>query len=124
MVNFSGTWRMRGELPGQVMVTIEHSEPRLVQRLVRTAADGTEQSLEFTYLTTGEETHQPYAGGTVRVRAAWRGEELVIESWAEVRGRNLHLRDHWSLSADGVTLTMAHPDDDLAGQISVFEKVG
>jgi hypothetical protein len=30
-------------------------------------------------------------------------------------------QNHWSLSADGQTLRMAHLDDDLAGQIAVLE---
>jgi hypothetical protein len=49
---------------------------------------------------------------------------LVIESAMKVADREVRLRDHWSLSADGQTLTMAHPDDDLAGQTSVLEKAG
>jgi hypothetical protein len=57
-----------------------------------------------------------------RTHARWDGTELVIESWLETPDRRLHLKDHWSLSADGQTLTMAHRDDDLAGQIVVNEK--
>jgi hypothetical protein len=57
-----------------------------------------------------------------RTHARWDGTELVIESWLETPDRRLHLKDHWSLSADGETLTIAHRDDDLAGQIVVNEK--
>jgi hypothetical protein len=32
------------------------------------------------------------------------------------------VKDHWSLSDDGRTLTMAHRDDDLAGQVAVLER--
>ncbi len=59
---------------------------------------------------------------TARTRARWEGMELVIESWMKTSGREVHFKDHWSLSGDGRTLTMAHRDDDLAGQISVLEK--
>jgi hypothetical protein len=38
-------------------------------------------------------------------------------------GREFYFKDHWSLSDNGRTLTMAHRDDDLAGQISILEKM-
>jgi hypothetical protein len=47
----------------------------------------------------------------------------VIESWISVGGRNCHFRDHWSLSPGGQILTMEHRDDDLAGQMTVLEKI-
>jgi hypothetical protein len=37
--------------------------------------------------------------------------------------RELHFKDHWVLSADGETITMAHRDDDLDGLVSILEKV-
>jgi len=40
----------------------------------------------------------------------------------QTSSREVYFQDHWSLSHDGRTLTMAHRDDDLAGQISVLEK--
>jgi hypothetical protein len=40
----------------------------------------------------------------------------------ETKDRALHFKDYWSLSADGATLTMAHRDDDLAGQTSVLHR--
>jgi len=46
----------------------------------------------------------------------------VIESRMTTPDRESHFKDHWSLSNDGQTLTMAHRDDDLAGQVSVLEK--
>lgn len=46
----------------------------------------------------------------------------MIESLMKVSDREYHFKDHWSFSDDGRTLTMAHRDDDLAGQISVLEK--
>jgi hypothetical protein len=36
--------------------------------------------------------------------------------------REFKFKDYWSLSSDGRMLTMAHRNDDLAGQISVLEK--
>jgi hypothetical protein len=36
--------------------------------------------------------------------------------------RKVHFRDHWSLSEGGSTLRIEHRDDDLAGQVAVFEQ--
>ena len=88
-----------------------------------TNADGTEQRMTFRF-ETGAETTNPIGGATARTRARWEGTELVIESWMKTPAREAYFKDHWSLSEDGRTLTMAHRDDDLAGQISVLEKGG
>ncbi|HUB81738.1 MAG TPA: hypothetical protein VMB03_23225 [Bryobacteraceae bacterium] len=104
------------------MHRIEHREPHLNQEILVAQADGNEQHLIFNYNTTGDETTNRIGGKTARTRALWDGNELVIESWLEILDRQLHFKDHWSLSDDGETLTMAHRDDDLAGQIVVHDK--
>ena len=49
---------------------------------------------------------------------------MIIEGVVRTPGENdLRFSDHWSLSDNRATLTMSHPDDDLAGQISVLERV-
>ena len=58
----------------------------------------------------------------MRSGSQWDGQELVIESRMNARGREFYFKDHWSLSDNGRTLTMAHRDDDLAGQVSVLGK--
>lgn len=113
---------MRGPLPKQIVNKIEHREPHLDQEILVTRASGEEQRLVFRYKTTGEETTNSVGDRTAKSRVRWDGAELVIESWVETAGRELHFKDHWSLSDDGQTLTMAHRDDDLAGQIVVHEK--
>jgi len=101
---------------------ILHREPHLDQEILVTQASGDEQRLIFSYRTTGEETANSIGNITARTCARWEGDELVIESWFETAGRRLHFKDHWSLSGDGRTLTMAHRDDDLAGQIVVHDE--
>lgn len=127
--NFSGTWRLnlekskvRSQVTGEMLVTIEHTEPRLVQRVLVIQSGGSESKADFEY-ETGGETANTTAMGALRTRAEWDGPELVIESWLKSKDREYHFRDHWSLSGDGDTLTMAHRDDDLAGQVSVLERV-
>jgi hypothetical protein len=126
--DFTGVWEMnfersilRGSAPKRTVVRIEHREPQLIQDIRVTDVHGTEQRLTFTYQT-GAETTNSVGEVTARTHARWEGTELVIESRTSIPGRELHFKDHWSLSEDGQTLTMAHRDDDLAGQISVLEK--
>ena len=58
-----------------------------------------------------------------RLRASWQRDELRIESYMRAGDREFQFRDFWSLSADGLTLKMEHRDDDLAGQVSILERV-
>jgi hypothetical protein len=103
-------------------VKIQHCDPTLVQTMLVVAADGGEQRLTFTYDTTGGESTIAVASGEGPSCAHWNDSELVIESELKTPSRTFHFRDHWSLSANGQTLRMAHRDDDLAGQIAVLEK--
>ena len=112
---------MRGPAPKQILMKIEHREPVLVQQIFFTNAGGTEQRITLTYQV-GSETTNSIGGATARTRARWEGMELVIESRMKTPDREVYFKDHWSLSDDGQTLTMAHRDDDLAGQTSVLEK--
>jgi hypothetical protein len=128
--DFSGVWRLnlekstfRGPAPKEILVRIQHREPTLTQTMLVVAADGGEQRWAFTFDTSGGESTNTSAAGEVQTRAHWEdGPELIIDSVLRTPARTFHFSDHWSLSADGRTLTMAHPDDDLAGQVAVLEK--
>jgi hypothetical protein len=104
------------------VVALEHRDPRLIDTTLTTDANGGTVRDVFAALTSGEEFVNSIRGTNVRSRASWEGAELVIESWADMGERKAHFRDHWSLSGDGKTLKMEHRDDDLAGQIAVFER--
>ena len=126
--DFSGVWEvnfdrsvLRGPAPKRILVIIEHREPRLIQQLFVTNADGTEQRMTFSFGTDAETTNA-IGNASAQAFARWEGTDLVIESRMTTSGREAFFRDRWSLSEDGQTLTMAHRDDDLAGQISALEK--
>lgn len=114
---------MRGPALRRSLVKIEHREPKLMQMVAAWYATGAEARLKFEYTTDGAESINSIAGSSVCTRAHWVGEELVIESSMEAAGRTLHFKDCWSLSNGGRRLTMEHRDDDLAGQISVLDRV-
>jgi hypothetical protein len=127
--NFTGIWKLnpekstiRGSQPKQILMNIEHRDPTVIQQILLTDANGAEQRQIFT-CRIGTEVKNSVGGVELRSGSQWNGQELVIESRMNARGRDFYFKDHWSLSKDGRTLTMAHRDDDLAGQISVLEKM-
>jgi hypothetical protein len=128
--NFSGTWKaniekskLLGPAPRAMVIRIEHADTELVEEIVTTKVDGSEDRIVFRCLTTGDEVTNSVHGTQLRSRSHWTQEVLVIESWISMGGRNCYFRDHWSLSPDGQILTMEHHDDDLAGQMTVLEKI-
>ncbi len=127
--DFSGLWEvnleksvLRGRPARRVLVKIEHDDPRLVQTALMSYADGAEERLRFSYTTDGKTSINSIRGIVCETQAHWAGEELVLESLMKTPDREFHFKDHWSLSDRGRTLTMAHPDDDVAGQLSVLEQ--
>jgi hypothetical protein len=103
-------------------MNLEHRDPTLIQQILLIDANDAEQRNVFT-CRIGAEVSNSFAGVALRSSAQWNESELVIESRMNTGDREFYFKDHWSLSKDGRTLTMAHRDDDLAGQISILEKM-
>ena len=79
--------------------------------------------LAFEVRTTGSASMNTVLGAEWVSCARWIGRELLIESDVNHAGRQLHFCDYWSISDDGQRLTMEHRGDDLAGQITVFNRI-
>jgi|ERR1017187_475382 hypothetical protein len=128
-VNFSGAWnvnllqsRLLGPTPKAISIKIEQLELELMEEVLVTM-DGSEDRLVFQCCINGEKDRNLLNGKPIRGTARWEGEELLIESWVQFAGREMHFRDRWSLSSDRQTLIMEHRDGDLAGQITVLDQV-
>jgi hypothetical protein len=128
-VDFTGTWnadlsksRLLGPTPKALSVNIEHSDSELQEEMLVTNIDGSEDRVLFKCGINKGKHECLLNGRVVRGGARWEGEELVIELWVQIGTREMHFRDCWSLSVNGQTLSMEHRDDDLAGQITVFER--
>jgi len=126
--DFTGLWELSfqksillGPAPERTRMIIDHREPILVQQIIVILAGGSEQQMTFTY-EIGAETTNSIGNAVAQTRAWWHEAELVIESRMNLPSRMAYFKDHWSLSENGQTLTMAHREDDLAGQISVLER--
>ena len=129
-VDFTGHWladltasRLHGPPPKEIQFSIVHSEPTLQAKLTMTMMDKSVVRLVFNARTTGERVFNTLLGSEWHTEAVWVGQELMIESWVKHPNRELHFRDYWSLSSDGRTLTMEHRDDDLAGQLTILQRV-
>ena len=112
---------LHGRIPEQIFVEIEHREPTIIQRILVRDANGEERLQTFT-LKVGAKTSNSAGGISVQCVARWEGHELVVESRMNTADRELYFKDYWSLSNDNALLTMAHRDDDLAGQITLLER--
>jgi hypothetical protein len=130
-VNFAGVWnanlhksRFVGPQPKAISVKIEQSEPELHAEMVVTKLDGSEERVIFKCWINGEPDRNSFSGRPVRGGTRWEGDELVIESWMQLAAREMHFCDCWSLSPDSQTLIMEHRNDDLAGQVTILDRVG
>jgi hypothetical protein len=127
--DFSGVWelnleksRLKGPVPRRIAVKIEHDRNTIDQFVLVVSASGEERRHKYTFQTTGIATPVVFSGNVGETRAHWQESTLIVETTLTAGDRELHFRDYWSLSPDGTVLTMAHPNDELAGQVSVLER--
>ncbi|HUD99750.1 MAG TPA: hypothetical protein VMR62_09260 [Bryobacteraceae bacterium] len=111
--NLNGVWKMdpaRSDFP---------SGPVSESRLDRITVDGVnlkdtisqkirhrdESTYDMVYTIDGKECTNHVNGNLVKSTAHWDGAELVIDSQVFALRRAM-IEDHWSLSADGKTITL------------------
>jgi hypothetical protein len=130
MIDFAGTWKANlekskflGPPPKALTMKIDQSQTDLRQEIVVTRPDGKQDRMTFECSLKGEQKRNSLNGNPIRGSATWQSNELLIESWLKAGERELHFRDHWSLSDDRKTLVMEHREDDLAGQRTVLERL-
>ena len=127
--NCTGIWKANlrkskfiGPPPDAISINIEQSERELREEVVVTKLDVSRERLLFECHINGQQDGN-LNGTPVRGGARWDGEELVIETWIQFGAREMHFCDYWSLSSDGQTLIMQHRNDDLAGQLTILDRV-
>jgi hypothetical protein len=127
---FTGTWkadltktRLIGSRPREIVARIDHAEPMIFVEMTFTPDDGAQHRIEFKGRTNGETVENVVLGARWESTMRWVGSELFIDSQVDHGGRHFHFRDFWFLSDDGEILTMIHRDDDLAGQVTVLNKM-
>ncbi len=127
--NLSGTWKMdaeksefgHGPAPDSRMDRITYDDPNLKDTITQSNRQG-EMTYDMIYTTDGKTSTNTVRGNQVKSIARWEGDELVIESKVGMRAE---IKDRWSLSPDGKTLTLQrHMSNPMSAtdQKLVFEK--
>lgn len=121
--NFSGTWKVNIEkstfdpspTPKSLTYKIEHQEPSL--KLTSTRVDDeAEDSVVLKLTTDGQENTNVVHNNDVKSKVTWQGAVLLIDSVTTIEGGTYGLKDQWSLSADGKTITWLRHYTSSAGE--------
>jgi hypothetical protein len=132
--NLSGTWKLDipksnfGQMPPPASQTdtIDDNEPSV--KIVEDQKGGMmgDMNLTTTLSTDGKETTSTGMGGSdVKSTAHWEGSTLVVNSKTNFQGGDVTIKDSYSLSPDGKTLTeVTHVESGMGNfdSTSVFDK--
>jgi hypothetical protein len=112
--NLAGTWKLNipksnfGQLPppASQVNTIEDNEPSMKIAVDQKGGMMGDSNTMSTIDTTGKETKNAgFGGADVLSTAHWDGVALVIDSKTSFQGSDIKIKDTYTLSADGKTLT-------------------
>ena len=132
--NLSGTWTLNisksnfGQMPPPASQTdtIEDNEPSVKIAEDQKGGMMGDMNLTTTLSTDGQETTSAGMGGSpVKSTAHWDGSTLVVNSKASFQGADVTIKDSYSLSADGKTLTeVTHVESSMGNfdSTSVYDK--
>jgi hypothetical protein len=132
--SLSGTWKLNvaksnfGQMPGPASQTdtIDDNEPTI--KIVEDQKGGMMGDLNVTtnLKSDGTETTSTGMGGAeVKSTAHWEGSTLVVNSTTSFQGSDVKIKDSYSLSPDGKTLTeTTHVESGMGNfdSTSVFDK--
>lgn len=131
--NFSGTWKQDnaqssfGGLPAPISVTdiITHQDPTIHLTQTVVGPQGDSITSEYDYSTDGREQPGKSRNYTERNTVKWEGNSLVFESKRDYGGREITIRERWTLSADGKSFTKERTTRSPKGevrQVFLFDK--
>lgn len=132
--NLSGTWKLNisksnfGQIPPPASQTdaIEDSEPSVKIAEDQKGGMMGDMNLTTTISTDGKETTSAGMGGAeVKSTAHWDGRSLVVNSKTNFQGSDVTIKDTYTLSEDGKTLTeVAHIESSMGNfdTTSVYDK--
>ena len=132
--NFTGTWKLNipksdfGQIPPPASQTdtIEDNEPSVKIAEDQKGGMMGDLNLTTTLSTDGKETTSPGMGGApVTSTAHWDGVALVVDSKASFQGSDIKIKDTYTLSSDGKTLTeVTHVESGMGNfdSTSVYDK--
>jgi hypothetical protein len=112
--NLGGTWKLNlvksdyGQIPGPVsqIDTIEDNEPSIKITEDQKGGFMGDSKLTTSLSTDGKETTSPGMGNSeVKSTSHWEGGALVVNAKSEIQGSAVAIKDTFTVSADGKTLT-------------------
>jgi hypothetical protein len=132
--NFTGTWKLNisksnfGQIPPPASQTdtIDHNEPSV--KIVEDQKGGMmgDMNLTSALSTDGKETTSAGMGGApVTSTSHWDGIALVVDSKTSFQGSDIKIKDTYTLSSDGTTLTeVTHVESGMGNfdSTSVYDK--
>jgi hypothetical protein len=128
--DFTGTWRadlaasrLRGPTPSEITAEVIYADPELRVIMTIRTPNAADSQIAFDVCAIGGPRRNTVLGAEWVSSSRWVGTELLIESEVSHAGRQMHFCDYWSISNDGRRLTMEHREDDLHGQITVFDRI-
>ncbi|HXQ27022.1 MAG TPA: hypothetical protein VN822_11485 [Candidatus Acidoferrales bacterium] len=132
--NLSGTWKLnltksnfgQGAAPASQTDTIVDNEPSVKINADQKGGFMGDTNITTSLSTDGKETTSPGMGGSeVKSTAHWEGNSLVVNAKADFQGSPITIKDGYSLSADGKTLTeVTHVESGMGNfdTTSVYDK--
>jgi hypothetical protein len=132
--NLTGTWKLDipksnfGQIPPPASQTdtIDDSEPSVKIAEDQKGGMMGDMNLTSTLSTDGKETTSPGMGGAPTTSTAhWDGVALVVDSKFSFQGTDVKVKDTYTLSSDGKTLTeVTHVESGMGNfdSTSVYDK--
>jgi len=110
-VNLSGVWERNKSASSPEKQPVDGLNLKIDQQgatidvVLRVVQKGNLEQSNIRYVA-GQETRGEMHGAPMTCRAEWDGAALVVHSTVKLMGKELHLTDRYTLSADGNRLTM------------------
>lgn len=126
--NFTGTWKLNLEksnfgptpAPESMVIKIDHKEPALALVATRVEKGSAPDTVILKLTTDGKESSNTVHGSEVKTKLKWEGPVLWLDSLINIDGGTVSLKDKWSLSADGTTLTIARHYSGPEGEADII----
>lgn len=131
--NFTGDWKLNttkstfGDIPAPDSMTykVTHDDPKMVTVSKQSGQMG-EIEMHSTCTTDGKEcTNEGFGGAPTKSVMKWDGDVLTVDVKGQFGDQDFTLKQKWTVSADGKTLTIAQNFSSSMGEFSqtlVFEK--
>jgi hypothetical protein len=131
--NFTGDWKLNsskstfGDVPGPDSMTIKvtHADPKITNVAKQSGQMG-EIEIKTVCTTDGKEcTNEGFQGSSTKSVMKWDGDVLAVETAGKFGEMDFTMKQKWSLSGDGKTLTLAQNISTAMGdftQTLVFDK--